>query len=184
MFWNGRESYREGVAQLDKSVKDNYNKILPVFNYGTESDAQAMNPFMDRAIEKASVNIQRHSMFFNRKEYVRWIDDSYMMIGLGYFYKQEYNKARRTFEFVINEYKNNDIKYEAMLWLGNSYNQMGKYKRAQSVLDNLGNEIDKNPKVASKVRKMLPLVRADLYILQEKYGQAKEPLVDALYLRQ
>jgi tetratricopeptide (TPR) repeat protein len=184
MFWNGRESYREGVAQLDKSVKDNYNKILPVFNYGTESDAQAMNPFMDRAIEKASVNIQRHSMFFNRKEYVRWIDDSYMMIGLGYFYKQEYNKARRTFEFVINEYKNNDIKYEAMLWLGNSYNQMGKYKRAQSVLDNLGNEIDKNPNISNKVIKMLPLVRADLYILQEKYGQAKEPLIDALYLRQ
>jgi len=184
MFWNGRESYREGVAQLEKSVKDNYNKILPVYNYGTESDAQAMNPFMDRAIEKASVNIQRHSMFFNRKEYVRWIDDSYMMIGLGYFYKQEYNKARRTFEFVINEYKNNDIKYEAMLWLGNSYNQMGKYKRAQSVLDNLGNEIDKNPNVSNKVLKMLPLVRADLYILQEKYGQAKEPLIDALYLRQ
>ncbi len=184
MFWNGRESYREGVAQLDKSVKDNYNKILPVFNYGTESDAQAMNPFMDRAIEKASVNIQRHSMFFNRKEYVRWIDDSYMMIGLGYFYKQEYNKARRTFEFIINEYKNNDIKYEAMLWLGNSYNQMGKYKRAQSVLDNLGNEIDKNPNISNKVIKMLPLVRADLYILQEKYQQAKEPLVDALYLRQ
>ncbi|MBE9490930.1 MAG: tetratricopeptide repeat protein [Bacteroidetes bacterium] len=185
MFWNGRESYREGVEQLDKSVKDNYNKILPVFNYGTESDAQAMNPFMDRAIEKASVNIQRHSMFFNRKEYVRWIDDSYMLIGLGYFYKQEYSKARRTFEFVINEYKKNEIKYDAMLWLGNSYNQMGKYKRAQSVLDNLENEIDKNPKgVSSKVVKMLPLVRADMYILQEKYSQAKEPLIDAIYLRQ
>ena len=184
MFWNGRESYREGVEQLESTVEDNYNKILPVFNYGTESNAQAMNPFMDRAIEKASVNIQRHSMFFNRKEYVRWIDDSYMLIGLGYFYKQEYNKARRTFEFVINEYKNNEIKYDAMLWLGNCYNQMGKYKRARSVLDNLENELDKNPKVSKKVIKMLPLVRADLYLLQEKYQQAKEPLIDALYLRQ
>ena len=184
MFWNGRESYREGVDQLERSVKDNYNKILPVYNYGTESDAQAMNPFMDRAIEKASVNIQRHSMDFNRKEYVRWIDDSYMLIGLGYFYKQEYSKARRTFEFIINEYKNNEIKYEAMLWLGNSYNQMGKYKRAQSVLDKLSNELDKNPKISSKVTKMLPLVRANLYILQEKYQQAKEPLIDALFLRQ
>lgn len=184
MFWNGRESYREGVEQLEATVKDNYNKILPVYNYGTESNAQAMNPFMDRAIEKASVNIQRHSMYFSRKEYVRWIDDSYMLIGLGYFYKQEYSKARRTFEFVINEYKNNEIKYDAMLWLGNCYNQMGKYKRARSVLDNLENELDKNPKVSSKVIKMLPLVRADLYILQEKYQQAKEPLIDALYLRQ
>lgn len=184
MFWNGRESYREGVAQLNRTVEDNYNKILPVFNYGTEADAQTMNPYMDRAIEKASINIQQHSMFFNRKEYVRWIDDSYMLIGLGYFYKQEYNKARRTFEFVINEYKDNEIKYDAKLWLANSLNQIGKYKRARSVLDNLQNELDKNPKVSEKVIKMLPLVKADHYILQEKYQQAIDPLIDALFLRQ
>jgi len=54
MFWNGRESYREGVVQLEKSVKDNYNKILPVFIYGTEAEAQSLNPYMDKAIEKAS----------------------------------------------------------------------------------------------------------------------------------
>jgi tetratricopeptide (TPR) repeat protein len=184
MFWNGRESYREGVDQLESTVKDNYNKVLPVFNYGTEQEAQALNPFMDVAIEKASINVQRHSMFFNRKELVRWIDDSYLLIGKSYFYKQEYNKARRTFEFVINEYNYNDIKYEAMLWLANSYNQLEKYKRAQSVLDNLKNEIDKNPKVPKKVIQQLPLVRADMFILQEKYSQAKEPLLDAIYLNQ
>ncbi|MEZ5196962.1 MAG: tetratricopeptide repeat protein [Bacteroidales bacterium] len=184
MFWNGRESYREGVKLLEKSAKDNYNKVLPVYNYGTETDAQALFPYMDKAIEKSSINIQRHSMFFNKKEYVNWIDDSYMLIGYGYFYKQEYNKARRTFEFVMNEYKYNDIKYEAMLWLGNSYIRLKKYKRAQSVLDNLSNEIDKNPKISKKIQKMLPLVRADLYILQEKYPQAREQLLDALYLLQ
>ncbi|MBL7104658.1 MAG: tetratricopeptide repeat protein [Bacteroidales bacterium] len=184
MFWNGRESYREGVAILEKSVKDNYNKTLLIYNYGTEAEAQALNPYMDKAIEKSSLNIQRHSMFFKHKEYVRWIDDSYLLIGLGYFYKQEYQKARRTFEFVINEYKDNDIKYEAMLWLGNTYNQLKKFKRARSVLDNLQNEIDKNPEVPKNVIKYLPLVRADMYLLQEKYSQAKEPLVDALYLRQ
>ena len=184
MFWNGRESYREGVAQLENTVKDNYNKILPVFNYGTEAEAQSLNPYMDKAIEKASLNIQKHSMFFKRRELVRWIDDSYMLIGLGYFYKQEYNKARRTFEFVMNEYKYNDIKYEAMLWLAKTYNQLKKYKRARSILDNLQNEIDKNPKISKKVQKYLPLVRADLYILQKKYSQAKEPLADALYQNQ
>jgi len=184
MFWNGRESYREGVAIMEESVQDNYNKVLPIFNYGTEAEAQSLNPYMDKAIEKASINIQRHSMFFKRKEWVVWIDDSYMLIGLSYFHKQEYNKARRTFEFVINEYKENEIKYEAMLWLGNSYNQLGKYKRAQSILDNLQNEINKNPKIDNKVQKALPLVRADLYIYQEKYSNAIEPLIDALYLNQ
>lgn len=184
MFWNGRESYREGVDQLNKTVKDNYNKVLPVYNYGTEQQAQALNPYMDKAIEKASLNTQEHSMYFNRKEYVRWIDDSYLLIGKAYFYKQEYNKARRTFEFVANEYKNNDIKYNALLWLAKAFNQLEQYKRAQSVLDNLQNELDKNPKAPEEVVKELPMVRAQMFILQEKYGQAKEPLLDALYLRQ
>jgi tetratricopeptide (TPR) repeat protein len=184
MFWNGRESYREGVRQLNSKLKDNYNKILPVYNYGTEQMAQSLNPYMDKAIEKASLNVQKHSMFFQRRERVKWIDDSYMLIGLGYFYKQEYNKAQRTFEFVINEYDYNDIQYDAMLWLANTFNQLEKYKRAESVLDNLENEIKKNYKVSDKVIKAMPLVRADMYLKQEKYNQAKEALVDALYGQQ
>jgi tetratricopeptide (TPR) repeat protein len=184
MFWNGRESYREGVMQSKKTVKDNYNKILPVYNYGTEQEAQALNPYMDKAIEKASLNVEEHSMFFNRREYVKWIDDSYLLIGQAYFYKQDYNKARRTFEFVANEYKYNDIKFTALLWLAKAYNQLGQYKRAQSVLDNLQNEIDKTPKAPEEVIMELPLVRAQMFLLQEKFSQAKDPLRDALFLRQ
>ncbi|MBN3035293.1 MAG: tetratricopeptide repeat protein [Bacteroidales bacterium] len=182
-FWNGRESYREGVDQLESTVTDNYNKLLPVFNYGTDQEAQSLNTYMDRAIEKASINIQRHSMYFNRREYVRWIDDSYMLIGKAYFYKHEFNKARRTFEFVINEYKNNDIRFEAMLWLGNTLIQLEKYNSAQSALDNLQNEADKNP-VPKEVRKTLPLVRADLFIRQNKLPQARQYLEDAIWLGQ
>ena len=184
MYWNGRESYREGIRNLEKSLKDNYNKTLPVFNYGSEQQAQSLNPYMDKAIEKASLNVQKHSMFFQRREKVRWIDDSYFLIGLAYFYKQEYSKAKRTFEFVMNEYDYNEIKYDAMLWLANTYNQLEKYKRAESVLDNLENEISKNYKVSNEVIRMMPLVRADMYLKQEKFNQAKEPLVDALYLQQ
>lgn len=184
MFWNGRESYREGVAQLDKTVKDNYNDILRVYNYGSETEAQGLNPYMDKAIEKASVNIERHSMYFNRREYVRWIDDSYMLIGLSYFYKQDYNKARRTFEFVSNEYKDDGLRYDALLWLANSYSQLKKYKRTQSVLDNLISEMDKDSKAPLRVQKSIPLVKADMFILQKKYSQAKEPLLDALYFNQ
>ena len=47
----------------------------------------------------------------------------------------------------INEYKENDIKYEAMLWLANSHIQLEKSKRARSVIDNLQNEINKDPKI-------------------------------------
>ncbi len=183
-FWNGRESYRQGVAQLESTVKDNYNKILPVYNYGTKNEAQQLNSFMDKAIEKASLNIQNHSMYFNHKEWVKWIDDSYMLIGKAYFYKHEFNQAKRTFEFVSNEYSKNEISYEAMLWLGKSYSQLEKYKRAQSVLDNLRNDLEKMDKPPKDVVKALPLVTANMFIKQEKYNQARESLKEALYVGQ
>jgi len=183
-FWNGRESYRQGVAQLETTVKDNYNKILPVYNYGTKNEAQQLNSYMDKAIEKASLNVQTHSMYFNHKEYVRWIDDSYMLIGKAFFYKHEFNQSKRTFEFVINEYKKNEIKYEAMLWLGKSYSQLEKYKRAQSALDNLRNDLEKMDKPPLDVVKALPLVTANMFLKQEKYNQAKESLKEALYVGQ
>ncbi len=185
MYWNGRESMREGIVELEKSAKDNYNKILYVYNYGTKENGQSLNPYMDKAIEKASINIQRHSMYFEHKEQVNFIDDSYLLIGQAYFYKHEYHKSKRTFEYVMNKYKYNDIKYEAMLWLANSYNQLEKYKKARSTLDYLKNEMDKYPKdVPKNVTKQFPLIKADMFIRQEKFTQAIDLLVDAIYLRQ
>ena len=46
---------------------------------------------MDKAIRKGSVVIQRHSMKIKGKEYCKWIDDNYLMIGKAYFYKGEFD---------------------------------------------------------------------------------------------
>ncbi|MDD5508262.1 MAG: tetratricopeptide repeat protein [Bacteroidales bacterium] len=170
-YWNGRQSIREGEAELHRTVKDNYTFILPVFNYGTKEQAVAINPQMDRAIEKGSKVIQKHSMFFNNKEYVQWIDDSYLMIGMAYFYKQEYLMARRTFDYVIKNYEHDPIKYEAMIWLSSTYIQQEEWNKAQSLLDLVQSEIDKEV-VSLQKMKRLPLVYADFYIRQGLYKQA------------
>lgn len=182
-YWNGGESYKEAMLQMQQTVKDNYNKILLVYNYGTQAEAQGLNSNLDRSIEKASINIQRHSMWFGSKEYCKWIDDSYLLIGKAFFYKQEYPKAKRTFEFVINQYKDGDKKYEAMIWLANTYNQTKKYSKALSMLDIVKSEIDKGM-LKKADRSFYYLVRADHYIRQEKYTIAREAILDALYVGQ
>src|SRR5271157_3469289 len=48
-YYNGNESFKEGVGQIDKIYKDNYLKILPVFRYGSEQDAQSVAGNMDKA---------------------------------------------------------------------------------------------------------------------------------------
>jgi tetratricopeptide (TPR) repeat protein len=180
VFFNGKESLNEGTIELFKEVKDNYSKVLPVFNFGTKQEAQQRNPQMDRAIQKASIAIQKHSMPFDGAEKVKWIDDSYMMIGKAYFYKQEYFSARRTFNFIIQEYGYNDIKYDAMLWLALTYNQTEEYEKTEPLLNLIVADADKGL-VPSRVMKTLPQVYADLYVRKENWDRAVEYINEAIF---
>jgi len=170
----------EGTIELFKSAKENYAKVLPVFNFGTKQEAQLLNPQMDRAIQKASVAIQKHSMPFGGTEKVKWIDDSFLMIGKAYFYKQEYFSARRTFNFIIQEYGYNEIKYTAMIWLAITYNQTGEFEKSEPMLNLITVDVTKGI-VPYDVVKILPQVYADLYIRQEYYDRAVDYLVEGIY---
>ncbi len=178
-YWNGNESFKEGVRDLEKNAKDNYTLVLPVYKYGTSQDAQSIFPNMDRAIEKASKVIQKHSMYFGRKEYVKWIDDSYLLIGKSYFYKKEFSSARRTFEFITNRFAKDDIRYDAELWLARTYNQTGEFEKSESILDNLNSSI-RSGKAPSYLEKDFTQVYANFYVLQQEYESSIKYLDRAL----
>jgi tetratricopeptide (TPR) repeat protein len=165
-------SLEEGAISLQEAVKDNYNEVLPVFNYGTKQEAQSLNPKMDRTIKKASIAIQRHSMYFGGKEYVKWIDDSYMMMGKAHFHKQDYTSARRVFDYVAKEYTDASIHYEAYLWLAKTYIQTERFEKAEAILNLLSTEQQDGKKFPKSVSKDLPLVYADFFIAQENYDAA------------
>ena len=142
-WWNGDQSLKEGVQALEKKVNDNYTKILPVFNVGEKEEASAINANADRATEKGSIVIQMHSMYFGKKEYCKWIDDSYLMIGKSYFYKQEYQSAKRTFEFILSRYDDKDMLIEARIWLVRTLDRLEKFGQAANELDLLRSDVEK-----------------------------------------
>ena len=180
VWWNGNQSVKEGEKALKEAVKDDYTAILPVYNYGTKENALSLNSHMDRAIEKASISIQRHSMRFNGKEYVKWIDDSYLIMAQANFYKQEFIPARRTFDYVANSYKYNDITHTANLWLAKTYIETQQYPKAEALLQALIVETAQNDKMPKYVRNNLELVLADYYIKQKQYDNAVKYLKGAL----
>ncbi len=180
-YWNGNESLKEGIAELAKSARDNYTSVLPVYNYGTQSNSQAINPNMDRAIEKASKVIQKHSMYFDKKEHVKWVIQSYMLIGKANFYKQDYNAARRAFEYVSKQYSEDPVKTEAELWTGRCQKQLKQYDKAIVTYDAIKSE-NKELELPWIVRKDLPLAYADMYIAQGNYSQAAKFLEKAIPL--
>ncbi len=174
-YWNGNESYKDGLRELSRLVTDDYSSILTVYNYGTDQDAVTLTSYMDRAIQKASVVIQKHSMIFDKKEYNRWIDDCYMLIGKSYFYKGELISARRTFDFVIQEYKSIPAKYDAMLWLVRTYNRAGEFEKSEIILKEFQDYIEFE-NVPLKYQKDYPVVYSNFYLIQHKYDEAIEYL--------
>jgi tetratricopeptide (TPR) repeat protein len=180
-YFNGNESYKEGVAQLAIKNKDNFVKVIPVFPYGTKADAQSVYAQLDRAIEKGAKVISKHSIYIKRVEHVKWIDDAYMLIGKSYLYKQEYDLAVQTFNFIRERYKGNPIINDALLYEVRAYNQMGKFTEAEGLLGLVEKKVEKN-KATRHIEKMFPLVMADLYIQQEDYGKSIEFLEQGIRL--
>jgi len=177
-YWNGRESFRQGVNELEFNARENYSFVLPVVYYGDKQEAASLAPYMDKAIEKASIMIQRHSMVFDKKEQVKWIDDCYLLIGQAYFYKKEYLKARRTFEYVTKTYTP-AIGAEAQLWMIRAYNQMGEFEKSLTLLQQLQPLIDQHQVPVSVIR-LFPLVYAEYYLMQDRYAESKKHLENAI----
>ncbi len=181
VYWNGKESLKTGVTELRKIVVDDYSKVLLVNNLGKKSDAQKQNSHNDRAIQKASITVQRHSMVFGGKEKVKWIKDSYLLMAKAHFYKQDYTSARRTFDFVNKQYSDSDISFTSQMWLAMTYVQLKQSEKAEPIFQSLLAK-SKEIEMPAEVRRNLPFAYADYLMKAEKYDKAisylKQGLLD------
>jgi len=172
-YFNGNESIKNGIRKLDESFVDDYTTILPVFKTGDLKKSKSIHSYMDKAIKKGSIVIQKHSMKIKGKEYCKWIDDNYLMVGKSYFYKGEFEDAIKTFSFIKNEYKNNEIQFDASLWLVRALVEKKDFMTADVELDELTN----NRKFPKKLDFDLAKISADFYLQQANYPLALEQLL-------
>lgn len=180
VWWNGNQSMKEGEKALRETAKDDYNQTLRVYNYGTKENAMALNQQMDRTMEKDAICIQKHSMRFNNEERVRWIDDAFIDMGKAHFYKQDYVPARRTFDFVVSQFRNSKDRHTAMLWLAKTYIQTGQFEKAEACLQAVLVAIDAEEKVPKYVYQNIDLVYADYCIAMGNENDAVRYLRSAL----
>jgi len=196
VYFNGKTTFDQAVEQINGKCKYDYMQILPVFPYDCPSARSIISSKMNRVMEKAAKTISRHSItvkpkykntrnlspaqkeFYNKVEFCKWVDDSYLLIGKANFYKGDYSRALTTFRMILNKYKKSNIIPETKLWIAKTYIQQNRYQDAEDYLSNLEN--DKNfPK---RLRKELYLTSADLYIKEKKYDRAIPYLEQAIKL--
>ena len=171
-YFNGNESLKQGVKKIHKAHTEDYTAILPIYKTGDLKKDKKAHSYMDKAIKKGSVVIQNHSIKIKGKEYCKWIDDNYLLVGKAYFYKGEYDEAIKTFLFIKNEYKKNEIRFNASLWLIRSYVNKNDFMNAEIELGELENERN----FPKKLEKELAQVVADYYLKQNNHSLALEQL--------
>lgn len=193
IYFNGEESYRMGVKKVSENFQDNYTRILPIFYFSDESAAEIAASDMKRAIEKASKVITLKSItakpelkkgnltdkqkeFYSQKEFNKWIDENYLLMGKAYVYTGEFSLAIETFKKVITDFPDDPSRFTALVWLARAYSETGEYREAQRILDML----KVNEEFPKKLRDDLLLSYADLFIKQEQYEKALPYLQDAL----
>ncbi len=183
IYFNGRESLKQGLLQLSNNHKDDYTNILELYKYGSEDDLPGIAPYMERASEKGSKVVLKHTMNFQGVEYNRWVDDSYLMIGKARFFKGDYIGATEMFDFVSKRFSKNIIKYDALLWMAKTYLYSGKFQKCDVVMGMIQPVYEKN-EVSTYVKRNFPILRAQYMIKTNNLEEAAVYLEMALKEKQ
>lgn len=189
VYFNGKESLKEGEHKIEEGIQENYTLLLPIFEYQNASARALSFSNMDRTLEKATKAIKLHSItrkpkrkkdnqsekykeFRKKKEYNEWIDDCYMLIGKARFYKGEYHVAEKAFDFILREYPESDLVSEAKLWKAVSLIDRGEFIAGNEILERLPN--DKELSKEDLVR--IEALKADISVRKNQFEDALVPL--------
>ena len=179
-YFNANEIIKMQETTLKEGFKDDYSQLLPLFIYPDEEKSQAMYSEMDKVIEKCSEVIERHSIYERRQEYVKWIDDSYFLIGKARLYKQEFGLAEQTFLYVYQGYKKDPARYRGLNWLVKTFIETEQWDRAEEFLDLAGDNIRKYPE---EYVGHYHAILADFHLKRDQdYDKAIESLEQAVIL--
>ena len=190
IYFNGNESFKAGLAKISRNYQDDYAELLRVFEYSDPSTVSLCSSDMERAIQKASKLISLKSItakpefkkshelseedkkFVEQKEFNKWVDDSYLLIGKARFYKHEYNEATSLLNYSVTNANDPSIKTEAVIWLARIFNETGNYIESNRLITGL----DIAPDFPKSLKSMCYTTIADLFIKQKRFSEAIDPL--------
>lgn len=159
VYHNGHEAYKEGLASQEKSHKDNYMEIIPLFPVSKESTRSAGGGSFDKAIEKSQKAIKLHSIkakpkkkagqtlsekdkqWLAKKEYNPFLHHAWMLMGKAQFQKGEFLEAATTFSYITRLYSEEpEIVAEARMRMAQCYAELEWNYEADNLFAQLGRD--------------------------------------------
>ncbi len=196
VYFNGKESYKKGLKRLEQNYKEDYTVLLPVFQFPNAEAATNAVADMDRTIKKASKTIVLHSItakpdikkgiktqkqkeFYNKREYNKWIDDAYLLMGKAYFMKLDLYNSNASFRQIIKEYPKENTGIEAQIMLTRKLLFENEFSESADIINNLKTR----KKFPKKYNSDLRAIQADYAIRKKQYPEAAKMLEEALEFR-
>ncbi|NNC95463.1 MAG: tetratricopeptide repeat protein [Chitinophagales bacterium] len=178
-YFNAKEAYNIAYKNLLKNSTEDYTEILPLYAYGTPTDAKSYSGDFQRTIDKATIAIAEH-------EISKWSDNSYLLIGKSFYLQGDYNKAIETFQYITSEYQQgykNEIMGKSSKSKGKKKKKKkGKRKKGKKKSSGSSNEVDETEyglleHIPSKYEALIWLSKS--YVQQGKFKEAESILTYA-----
>lgn len=178
VYWNGVEALKEVEDVVKEQVTENYYDVLPVLKTVSDRDTALISQYTDRVIEKAMIAVKKHSIVERGVEYVKFIDDAYLLMAQGFFHQRDFSRTRTVLNMVMSDFPKNPERFDAMLWSARTYIQEGEYDMAIGFLAHVADQPEKD--LRKETRLLLPQVQAEYHLFQEEYDKAEPYLQEAL----
>lgn len=153
---------------IDQALPDDYTQRLPVYKELPDKDLELVSQDMDKVVEKCAKVVRKNSIRKRGKEYTKWIDDCYFLMGKAFYYKRENAKAFKMLNQAAKKYPNEEAKYDARLWLARLYAREENYQKSLSLLSLLENEKELPERLRLDISKQY----TSIYLAQENYEAA------------
>lgn len=189
IYFNGYQSYLNGLERISASNSDNYSLVFPLFEYSNKDAARTASGDMERTIQKCSKLVSLHSLtvkperknnkpltgnekeFYEKSEYNEWVDDSYLLMGKAQMILGRYTEARITLLHNSRESDDPVIVAASQIWLARISAETQEFNEARRILDDI------NPSsLPSELKAEYYLSVADLALKRANYSEAIEPL--------
>ncbi len=128
ILYNGDLALEAGMKDLRTLYGDDFWEVLPVERMQPDPEQPTMggqptgpkdqqkNPNFQRAEEKATKAIQKHSMNIGGTEVNYQIDEAHILLGKSRYYDKRYIPALEAFNYVLYKYPKSSRIYEAKVW--------------------------------------------------------------------
>ncbi len=179
-----------------EQTSENYTQFLPIYKNEREDIQSAISGDMDIAIKKSVKMIKMHSItvkpkrkepkkgkrgykltkkqkeFYSKSEYNKYVDDAYLLMGKAHYFKGDYVGALRSLNLILNKFRKEEIRFDAMYWIARTQSAQGNYREAENYLKLITDD-KKHPE---KLNLDIDIAYADIFLKQKKYKKAVEKL--------